>query len=325
MKKIINLPQDELPHSEQTIEWWYWNGHLKSKTKDYAFMTCLFKVNPQKINIKFLKLPVTTLYFSHTIAVDLKSKTVKKEILPAVIVSADSFKRSELFVNYFYPAKTSFINYEIRRTNKTTRLKTGFFDLNLEDEKPILLTSGGFVDLGKKSTYYYSLPRLKATGIFNGEKVTGQAWHDHQWSEDGFMKDSWLWFSIQSKDGTDIVAFDYLGSKQATISLPNGQQQIMPVKFTPTNRPWKSPKTEITYQLNWQISIGDKYKIELKPKIKNCEVNFGSINYWEGPMTVSINGQPASGFMEYLSDQETSLFDFLKDTEKYFLKKFNIL
>jgi predicted secreted hydrolase len=325
MKKTINLPQDELPHPKQAIEWWYWNGQLKSKTRDYAFMSCLFKADTKKINLKFLKIPIPTIYFSHTIAIDLKSKTIKKEILPAVIVSADSFKRSKLFVNYFYPAKTSFINYEIRRVNKNTRLKTGFFDLNLKDEKPMLLTGSGFINLGKKSTYYYSLPRLKATGIFDGEEVTGQAWHDHQWSQNGFMKDSWLWFSIQTKDGTDIVAFDYKGFKQATVSLPDGQQKIMPVKFTPTGQSWKSPKTEISYQLNWLINIGDEYEIKLKPKIKNCEINFGSINYWEGPMMTSVNDQSANGFMEYLSNQETSLFDFLKDVEKSFLKKFNIL
>ena len=161
MEKRIRLPEDELPHNNQAIEWWYFNGFLNGKNK-YAFMTTLFKADREKANIKLLSIPLKTIYFSHTLLYDLNSKKIKKEILPIVVPSLDSFSRKELFVNYFYPIKRSFLNYEISRNSGILRLKTAFFDLQLEQKKKTMLESGtGYIDFGNKSTFSNS-----SSGIF---------------------------------------------------------------------------------------------------------------------------------------------------------------
>ncbi len=307
MEKKVVLPRDELLHENQAIEWWYYNGFLKSKRKNYAFMTCLFKAEKDKVNLPFLKVPLKTLYFSHSLLYDLKEKKVTKEILPLVLVSEDSFSKKDLFINYFYPLRKSFMNYEIARFNDDLHVKTKFFDLWAKSEKKPLLEGGkGFIDLGPKSTYYYTYPRLSVSGYVGKDPVQGLAWHDKQWSEQGFMKDSWLWFSLQLADGTDIVCFDYKGKKMATISYPNNRQETCPVTFSPLDRHWKSKVSGIAYHLAWKINVKN-FTITTRPLMDDCEMNFGFLNYWEGPLEVSCNGKKGQGFMEHLAEQEPSV------------------
>ena len=99
----IKLPQDCLPHDEN-IEWWYFNGHLKAKNGDkFAFMDCLFKANPSKLNIPYLRKLLRhkhTVYFAHSVLSDIKSEKSYKEIQNISIMSVDSFKRPLFFANY---------------------------------------------------------------------------------------------------------------------------------------------------------------------------------------------------------------------------------
>jgi predicted secreted hydrolase len=73
----IKFPMDEL-HHDNIIEWWYFNGFLDTKKNKYAFMTCLFKADRKKVNLKFLKIPVKNIFFSHSLLYDLKKKTVQR-------------------------------------------------------------------------------------------------------------------------------------------------------------------------------------------------------------------------------------------------------
>jgi predicted secreted hydrolase len=317
-KRRVRLAEDELAHDDSTIEWWYYNGFLQGKKK-YAFMTCLFKVNKEKANISLLKFPGKTIYFSHSLLFDLDTGKVKKEILPFVLVDDESIKRKSLLIDYFYPLRKEFVEYETAELDKKFRVKTGFFDLFLKPKKkPILENKTGFIDLGEKTMYYYSYTNMDANGYVGEEKVKGKAWHDRQWSDFGFTRDFWIWFSIQLPDNTEIVCFDYQGKRFATASYPNGKQKEFTPKFKAIGKAWKSKRTGMKYNLEWEIQIG-KWKIRTKPFINECEMNFGIINYWEGPVSCRVNGKKARGFMEYvakpngygLKDMLMHKFDFL--------------
>ena len=66
--KKIKFPRDGKPH-DNVLEWGYFNGNLKDKKgKEYAFMNCLFKTNPRKINLPLVKLsPLKNYYFAHNL------------------------------------------------------------------------------------------------------------------------------------------------------------------------------------------------------------------------------------------------------------------
>lgn len=331
--KPIKFPKDELPH-KCTIEWWYFNGHLEDKKHNkYSFMNCLFKADVKKVKIPFLsKLPVKTLYFSHSILSDIKAKKFSSTVDNISIISKDSFSKPLLFVNYASPIFfANYFNSTIEETKKFKyHMKTENMDLTLTSTKEPLLEGGnGYISVNSKKTYYYSLTNLKTEGTIKIKnkliKVKGKSWMDHQWANAGYSKDKWTWFSIQMENKTEMVCFEYDDGKVKThlagIMYPNNKQEhTSKVKFTPLGIKWTSPKTKAKYVLSWRIEIPSKnINLEVKPLIKNQELIFGTINYWEGPLTVKgiFNNKKVKGvgFLELVGrPSQYSNIKFLKDS-----------
>jgi predicted secreted hydrolase len=315
--KPISFPQDHQAH-HHNIEWWYFNGHLRgADRRDYAFMDCLFKADVKKVKIPFLRpLPLKDVYFSHSLLSDVKEQRSYPLIQPITFVSRDSFNKPYLFINYANPwLETSYFNSEISQQSADKFfLKTEQFELTLQAQKPPLLEGGsGYIKVADKYTYYYSLTDLKVSGQINCHQrwipVTGQAWMDHQWANTSYSKDKWTWFSIQLANHLELVCFKYGGEKNhsylASLCWPDGsfshtdQVTLQPL----TADTWTSPQTKATYQLGWQIDLPEfKLALTAQPLIKKQEMIFGSINYWEGPLTVKakFKGQtiPGRGFLE---------------------------
>ena len=314
--KPIKFPKDELVH-DHIIEWWYFNGHLKDKKGNkYAFMNCLFRADVKKVKIPFLsKIPLKTIYFFHSLLSDIKNKEFYPSTDYLSIISKDSFFKPLLFINHTNPAMAGgYINRVIEETKKFSyRLKDKNVDLKLTSVKSPLLEGGtGYLNLGTKSTYYYSLTNLKTKGVIkikNKEiEVEGKSWMDHQWANIGYSKDIWTWFSLQLDNGIEMVCFEYDDRKTKTrlfhISYADDRQEHgRRVEFTPLGAEWTSPKTKAAYPLSWRIRVPQK-NIDLKvaPFIENQEMIFGSINYWEGPLKANgiFAGKKVKGvgFME---------------------------
>jgi len=309
MKPLIKLPEDESIHRDFDCEWWYFNGFLKGK-RDYAFMNCLFRVKGEKVKISLFKLPIKDLFFSHSILFDLKSKKVSAEMLPIVIVSDDSFKKEGLFVNYRYPFRKNSAGYEIARHGDFLRIKNRFLDLSCrQTKKPLFEGENGLVTLGKKKTFYFSYTNMEASGFIGKDPVKGKVWHDRQWfdiNQTGY--DSWVWFSIQMPDNTELVCARCNDEKYAYLLHANNRQESCEVTFKSSGRGWKSPVSGLTYKLEWEILLKN-YVIKTRPVIKKSEVNFGVVNYWEGPLVVSVNGKEARGFMEYILPNQPTIIE----------------
>jgi len=343
--KKIKFPKDELAHNCIT-EWWYFNGYLEDeKQNKYSFMNCLFKVNLKRADLKKLKMsflnkmPLETIYFSHSIISDIKHKKSYPVVNYVSIVSRHSFSKPLLFVNYTEPMIfTGYFNSVIEETKEFKyHMKSENMDLILTlVKKPLLVGGSGCVDLYSKKTYYYSLTNLKTEGTIKLKnkliKVKGKSWMDHQWANESYSNDKWTWFSIQLDNKTEIVCFEYDDGKVkthlASISYPNNKQEhTHKVKFTPLGIKWTSPKTKAEYPLSWRIEIPTKnIDLEVKLLIKNQEMIFGTINYWEGPLEVKglfdnkkVNGV---GFLELVGyPSKYSNLKFTKDEAKNMTKK----
>lgn len=329
MKPVI-FPKDEQAHNH-IIEWWYFNGHLKGDDgHQYSFMDCFFKADVKKIKIPFLKFPLKIIHFSHSTLTDITTKRFYPNIDLISVVSEDSFKRPLLYINYTDPIIIDgYVNRVIEEPNPFEyHIKTENFDLDLRSTKPPLLEGGkGYLDLSGRRTYYYSLTSLEARGnIFirnKNVKVKGKAWMDHQWANTPYARDKWTWFSIQLNGGIELVCFEYGNDKKdrlVNIVHSNGRMEsAVDLKLTPKKGSWKSKKTKAEYHLHWRIEVPSK-KIDLmvEPLVKNQEMIFGSINYWEGPLSVKgkygkkkVSGQ---GFLEIVGRQARyNSLNYLKD------------
>lgn len=299
------------------IEWWYFNGHLRDKKeKSFAFMDCLFKADVKRVKIPFLSiLPFKTVYFAHSILSDIARQKSYPDIQNIALVSKDSFTKPLLFVNYTdLNMMNGYFNSIIEEIKPFCyHLKTENFDLTLESVKTPLLEGGrGFITVCNRSSYYYSLTNLTVSGTVNrnGKKieVAGKAWMDHQWADVGYSKDKWNWFSIQLDSNTEIMCCEYSDGKHRDylidISYPDGRQESLKwLLLKQGEKVWESEKTKARYPLSWRIEIPERnIVLDVSAPIKNQEIIFGSINYWEGPLIVSGmmgNSKVAGvGFME---------------------------
>jgi len=337
MKSII-FPRDEQAH-DKIIEWWYWNGHLKGEDgNQYAFMDCLFKVKPNKVKLPFFKVPLAKAYFSHSIVSDIKKQKFYPTVDYISLVSGDSFKKPFLFINYididFLDGYTVSTMVEIAPFKYRLRAKN--FDLILEAKKdPFLENGSGYLSMDSRSTYYYSLTNLKTSGVIRIDgkeiKVEGKSWMDHQWADAPYSKDKWNWFSIQLDDNIEIVCFELFTQNKrfalAGVSYSNGKSEhFRAVNFLPQGKEWVSPKTRARYPLSWLIEIPEKkIKLQVEPLIKNQEMVFGTLNYWEGPLAVrgSFSGRKVTGqgFLELVGrPSQYKSYNFFKESLEKTLK-----
>jgi predicted secreted hydrolase len=322
--RAIQFPDDVQPH-DTVIEWWYFNGYLMDeKGNQYAFMDCLFRANVDKVKIPYFKnLFARTksgrfALFAHSMLADLGAGKSAKDVQNISLASRDSFKRPQFYANYIDPVSVAggFVAHEMAETSPGTfHIKTETLDLVLESKREPMLEGGeGFITVRGRESFYYSLTDLKTTGMIRTgaegawSSVTGRSWMDHQWADTPYAKDKWTWFSIQLDGGIDIMCVEYDDGK--------GKDQIVDMldargtathlryaTFSPGSETWKSKATKAEYPLSWTITIpGKDIVLRASAMIAEQEMIFGSINYWEGPITITgtIGGKKMKGvgFME---------------------------
>jgi predicted secreted hydrolase len=324
--KHIKFPEDNGPHNF-VVEWWYFNGHVYDKKgKEYSFMDCFFKVDISKVNIPHLAPHLIEdifkhgeyVHFAHAVLTDISKSKTYKEIQNISFVSHDSFKKDLLFIDY----KNAHILGEdssgsiIEIAPNDFHIKNKYLDLILDSNKKPLLEGGhGYVGTPDDGSYYYSFTDLSVAGSINingvDTEVKGKAWMDHQWANTTYKgkKDKWTWFSFQLENGTEIMCVEYDRESLGTdilidiIDKDEKQTQYKKAILKPGGKFYKSKNTKSRYPLSWDINIEEAgIFIKTEAFAKEQEMIFGQINYWEGPMrvTVHMNGEKVrgKGYME---------------------------
>lgn len=349
--KTVVFPKDNGPHNF-VVEWWYFNGHLFDKEgNEYSFMDCLFKVDLVKVKIPHLAPHLIEeifkngeyIHFAHSVVSDLKKRKSYKEIQNISLLSHDSFKKELLYINYknAHIVGDSFHGEIIEIAPNDFHIKTKNLDLILESKKKPLLEGGhGYVGTPEAGSYYYSFTDMSIVGSINIKgldiEVKGKGWMDHQWANASYKgkSDKWTWFSFHLENGTEIMCVEYDSLQLGTdilvdiIDKDGKQTQYKKAMIIPVGKYWKSSKTKTKYPLSWKLEIADgDIVIETESLIKDQEMIFGQINYWEGPMKVKakINGKKVKGrgFMELVGYPADYNYLFLvsKEIEKRFFHK----
>jgi predicted secreted hydrolase len=176
------------------------------------------------------------------------------------------------------------------------------FDLALSETQGALLNG----DLGvsrkgpapQASSFYYSVPHLKVAGAISrrqgADRVSGEAWLDHEWSSEYLDAESvgWDWIGINLSDGAALMAFRIRGEggeqrwAGGTFRDGNGRMQVFlpgDIDFR-AGRRWTSPRTGMTYPVQWHVRAGIR-EFDLEPLLDDQEndtrLSTGAI-YWEG-------------------------------------------
>lgn len=308
-KASISLPRDQFPHPVAG-EWWYWNGLLKTRTgKRFAFMHCLFRVNPAKAGLPGKVLLNHDIYFSHVLWVNLHTGRRTANFVRLSHLSAGSFKGSRLEYSWAHPLRHHPTDTSVREVSpRNFHLQNDLFDLKAKSLKPPLLMGGtGTGKWNGREVFYYSLPRLRLTGAVQvgdrRESATGWGWHDHQWATVRFQTFHWTWFSLHLTGQLDLMVMKYMEGQRhfflASLSDRQGRSfHSNRVQLTPIGKPWRSSQTHACYQLDWEIEVPQfSLSLQIHPEVRSQEMLFSLLKYWEGPVSArgTLKGRAISG------------------------------
>jgi len=257
----VSLPDDASPH-KQTIEWWYYTGHLTAQglagegsdagdaTGAWGFELALFQQD-----MSFFGGGLQGLGFMCHVAVT--DKLAKNHVHDdSITVDADRWP-SEAAPWPVPPPVTLEVQPclvelggdgrdHIRGVIADPAGAQGpagewVFDLDVAPTKHVTYHGGdGVIAMGDTAgdSYYYSYTRMTAQGTVTVPGATpgiyvveGQAWMDHQWGDfdaNGFK--GWDWWSVQLDSGYELMLFqfrdwdDVLVLQRGTITDPAGGQ-----------------------------------------------------------------------------------------------------
>ena len=297
----IELPRDEGSHPQFRTEWWYLTGWIESESGEaFGFQVTFFRNRPGVDEDNPSRFVARQVLFAHAAVSDQRHGALMRGEKSAragfglaeaaegsLAVKIDDWSLRQDGERYFAVAAT------------------GEFALQLECERtqpPLLNGKNGFSQKGPQpefASYYYSLPQLRTSGriaIGGGRehRVRGVAWFDHEWSSRMFDEHArgWDWIGLNLDGGGALMVQriradagqQYWGS--ATLREPGTPDRTYTpdeIVWSPLRR-WRSPRTGVTYPVEWQITVGGR-TISLRPMLDDQEndarASTGTL-YWEG-------------------------------------------
>jgi predicted secreted hydrolase len=296
----LTFPTDYGSHPQFRTEWWYVTGWLTTEHGEpLGFQITFFRTKPDIDENNPSSFAPRQLLIAHCAISDPKRGRIWQD---------QRIRRAGLGLAEAATGDTNVLidRWSLKRdaTAYSAKIDAEEFslDLKLEDTQvPMLNGDAGVSRKGraeKAASYYYSLPHMRVTGAISRERstntVTGEAWFDHEWSSEYLDSQSvgWDWIGINLDDGAALMAFRIRGLKGeqrwagGTFRGSDGKVQILQpgdIEFRAL-RNWVSPRTRITYPVQWHIRAGAR-EVDLEPLLDDQEndtrLSTGAI-YWEG-------------------------------------------
>ncbi len=309
---------DQAAH-KAPVEWWYLNAHLEISSGTRGIAAAIFQVYiPDSAPYNLAQQFPNALFFGHYSIVNKQIGTYQSTEYSTVPRAKPEVAVKEGF------ADTTRMNVGLgdwRMTRENSGIYTAKFslkgreaiDLQLRPlRKEAIHGPGWSGNLETGRMYYYSATRLEISGTYNGEKVGGIAWLDHQWGGSDIGTDGsasfaprWDWMSMNLEDGRDIMIYRVrnakggISDKFASISYPDGTtKEERNIEMTPWDW-WVSPSGG-KYPTRWYLKLEDGTVLNVKPVVDAQEVEAratAGFNYYEGAIEITGSTR-GKGYME---------------------------
>lgn len=315
----LAFPADFGAHPDFRTEWWYYTGNVSTADgRPFGFELTIFRVS---LISPTVSLPDDSawygesLYFAHFALSDIAAnefRAYERYARPGPGLAGAQASPYRVWLEDWSVIETGQGSYRLQAAQNGIAI-----DLNLTDEMGVILHGeNGYSRKGREvsnASYYYSQPRLRATGTVQVQgatyPVSGLAWKDHEFST-GVLDEGqigWDWFSLQFEDGSALMLFQLRESGGGTSDSSSGTfihadgltQSLQNENFSITvlDR-WRSPHTGGVYPSAWQIQLTEpNCRLDLRPRMPDQEINFPAVTYWEGAVRFegTCAGQSVSG------------------------------
>lgn len=276
---------------EQSCQWWYWSGRLRTASgHGYGFQAAFFAAEAVR--------GVLWGQLAHWALVDLDSGEFRSD--SRVWLGAP--RRIEGRFLLQTPGSPTVASAVGGDGDDRVCLRLGDVSLDLRARGgPVALHYDGrshdYAFGG--SSYYYSRPRMAATGELRRgslrEAVSGDVWFDRQYGElTGALAEGWQWLSIHLDHGEQLMVFGWnreATERFAAVTDAAGRTRWLgshEVRLEPLAR-WRSPRSGIDYPCAWRLHT-DAHALEVRASTHDQEMNgagwLGPV-YWEGACEVS--------------------------------------
>jgi predicted secreted hydrolase len=296
----IELPRDEGSHPQFRTEWWYLTGWVETDSgESLGFQVTFFRNRPGIDEDNPSRFVARQVLFAHAAVSDPRHGSLMRGEKSA----RAGFGLAEAAEGGL---AVKIDDWSLRREGDRylARAATADFALEIEcigTQAPLLNGNNGFSQKGPDpqfASYYYSLPQLRTSGRIaiggREQRVHGVAWFDHEWSSAMFDQTArgWDWIGLNLDDGGALMVQrirndageQYWGGATLRVpGQPDRRYQPDEIAWSPARR-WRSPRTGVTYPVEWQIAVGER-TITLRPLLDDQEndarASTGTL-YWEG-------------------------------------------
>ena len=311
------FPADHGSHPQFRTEWWYVTGWLTTEHGDpLGFQVTFFRTKPDIDENNPSAFAPHQLLIAHCAISDPKRGRLWQD---------QRIRRAGMGLAEAATGDTHvwIDNWSLKRgaAAYTAKIDAEDFtvDLTLIETQDLLLNGDSGVSRKGPSpsaaSYYYSMPHLRVAGAVtrhgSADRVTGEAWLDHEWSSEYLDSQAvgWDWIGVDLDDGAALMAFRIRGPQGeqrwagGTLRGADGHVQILQpadVEFH-AGRPWTSPRTRIAYPVQWRVRAGSR-EFNLEPLLDDQEndtrLSTGAI-YWEGAVRAYEQGRLVGrGYLE---------------------------
>ena len=313
------FPRDHHRHDAFKTEWWYFTGNLTNDSgRHFGYELTFFRQGTRPPNERSgttSRFVIDDLKFAHFTLTDETGKRFHYYQK----VSRGSFGEA----GFGQDGRLAWID------DWNLKMKAdGSFDLSAAAEeaaielhlvpqkKPVIHGEAGISRKAEgqgHASFYYSITRLAATGQVRagGERfaITGQSWFDHEWATNQLApgQAGWNWVSVQFADQAELMLYQmrltngaidpissgtFVRADGSSVHLSSADFEMKPETF------WQSPATQANYPIGWRVVVPkEQLDFQIEPVMKNQELVFTPLIYWEGAFDVkgSRAGQSIGG------------------------------
>lgn len=313
----LRFPDDHAAHNDGT-EWWYYSGHVESGDgASYGFHVATFLTDGDS-GRRYARLQASV--------VDLAGGASRHWTVNGIVDDDEIAPTGGDLLDIGIRGSRVLIAADgSHRVSAVDPQSDVALDLTLSPTEARMLHDGiGWVPFPLGASYYYTLPRMPASGTLRLTadetiEVDGSVWYDHQWGDFIVLgwPSGWYWAGLQLDDGSSLMFSEvrdthgdrfrmfgtYLAADGSQRSLDESQDglSLEHLDF------WSSDVTAAEYPVRSRLvveSLG--LDLVLEPASVDQEVvadYAGSVaaTYWEGSVSVLDGASGAAlgrGYLE---------------------------